>query len=137
MIASTMDPEWQLVVVAVSLVTSYAIVFVAGFSRQDRRHSQQGIFQRPGAETIVTYLAALVVAALLLWVFQRGVHPPADLLSRVIVLGFPAAIGGAVNITSRLEELTKAFGVQLVRSEEHTSELQSLMRLSYAVFCLT
>src|SRR3546814_1576453 len=24
-----------------------------------------------------------------------------------------------------------------VRSEEHTSELQSLMRLSYAVFCLT
>src|SRR3546814_2944229 len=25
---------------------------------------------------------------------------------------------------------------QLFRSEEHTSELQSLMRLSYAVFCL-
>src|SRR3546814_5469774 len=25
----------------------------------------------------------------------------------------------------------------LVRSEEHTSELQSLMRTSYAVFCLT
>src|SRR3546814_8630986 len=27
-------------------------------------------------------------------------------------------------------------GVQLARSEEHTSELQSLMRISYAVFCL-
>src|SRR3546814_1855929 len=26
--------------------------------------------------------------------------------------------------------------VQLLRSEEHTSELQSLMRISYAVFCL-
>src|SRR3546814_7196692 len=26
--------------------------------------------------------------------------------------------------------------VQYVRSEEHTSELQSLMRISYAVFCL-
>src|SRR3546814_3222287 len=25
---------------------------------------------------------------------------------------------------------------QLARSEEHTSELQSLMRISYAVFCL-
>src|SRR3546814_9166150 len=25
---------------------------------------------------------------------------------------------------------------QIVRSEEHTSELQSLMRISYAVFCL-
>src|SRR3546814_8464227 len=27
-------------------------------------------------------------------------------------------------------------GFLLVRSEEHTSELQSLMRISYAVFCL-
>src|SRR3546814_5092842 len=27
-------------------------------------------------------------------------------------------------------------GVVLDRSEEHTSELQSLMRISYAVFCL-
>src|SRR3546814_8635877 len=27
-------------------------------------------------------------------------------------------------------------GLPIVRSEEHTSELQSLMRISYAVFCL-
>src|SRR3546814_5993611 len=27
--------------------------------------------------------------------------------------------------------------VRMQRSEEHTSELQSLMRISYAVFCLT
>src|SRR3546814_9954555 len=34
-------------------------------------------------------------------------------------------------------ELTKATNlVTLYRSEEHTSELQSLMRTSYAVFCL-
>src|SRR3546814_3444516 len=26
---------------------------------------------------------------------------------------------------------------EIARSEEHTSELQSLMRISYAVFCLT
>src|SRR3546814_15868033 len=29
-----------------------------------------------------------------------------------------------------------ALRVTLARSEEHTSELQSLMRISYAVFCL-
>src|SRR3546814_15243028 len=29
-----------------------------------------------------------------------------------------------------------AFARELARSEEHTSELQSLMRISYAVFCL-
>src|SRR3546814_6388886 len=30
----------------------------------------------------------------------------------------------------------KLAGLLAVRSEEHTSELQSLMRISYAVFCL-
>src|SRR3546814_4933731 len=28
------------------------------------------------------------------------------------------------------------YSIRVVRSEEHTSELQSLMRISYAVFCL-
>src|SRR3546814_3767290 len=32
---------------------------------------------------------------------------------------------------------TKYISVPSERSEEHTSELQSLMRISYAVFCLT
>src|SRR3546814_10166592 len=30
----------------------------------------------------------------------------------------------------------RARGIEAARSEEHTSELQSLMRISYAVFCL-
>src|SRR3546814_7989352 len=29
-----------------------------------------------------------------------------------------------------------AYAIAIVRSEEHTSELQSIMRTSYAVFCL-
>src|SRR3546814_2345103 len=33
-------------------------------------------------------------------------------------------------------EIDFALGTSLMRSEEHTSELQSLMRISYAVFCL-
>src|SRR3546814_6218426 len=32
--------------------------------------------------------------------------------------------------------LARAIGAEQSRSEEHTSELQSLMRISYAVFCL-
>src|SRR3546814_8186574 len=35
-----------------------------------------------------------------------------------------------------IEPLDLALVVQSERSEEHTSELQSLMRISYAVFCL-
>src|SRR3546814_1200045 len=37
---------------------------------------------------------------------------------------------------SASETQTKGCEKQLHRSEEHTSELQSLMRISYAVFCL-
>src|SRR3546814_2327597 len=35
-----------------------------------------------------------------------------------------------------LDEPTNDIDVNTLRSEEHTSELQSLMRISYAVFCL-
>src|SRR3546814_7421955 len=35
-----------------------------------------------------------------------------------------------------LSDLRPKFGVRSIRSEEHTSELQSLMRTTYAVFCL-
>src|SRR3546814_8723385 len=35
-----------------------------------------------------------------------------------------------------VRKVLEHFGLQVSRSEEHTSELQSLMRISYAVFCL-
>jgi putative integral membrane protein (TIGR02587 family) len=95
MIKAAMSPAWLLVLMAASLAASYAIVFVAGFSRQDERHEQAGAFQHPITETIVAYLVALLCAGLLLWLFQRGLTPWRDYLGRVVVLGFPAAIGGA------------------------------------------
>src|SRR3546814_1287387 len=36
----------------------------------------------------------------------------------------------------KIEELPQCPTIARFRSEEHTSELQSLMRISYAVFCL-
>src|SRR3546814_2768639 len=45
-----------------------------------------------------------------------------------------ASLLGPAQVASRLINMT--FGKDLPRSEEHTSELQSLMRISYAVFCL-
>src|SRR3546814_8173962 len=50
-----------------------------------------------------------------------------------------AEFGDPANRRGRLEHAGRfGRGVehQLLRSEEHTSELQSLMRISYAVFCL-
>src|SRR3546814_2538852 len=40
------------------------------------------------------------------------------------------------SVQERLEQLLEPVIGSLGRSEEHTSELQSLMRISYAVFCL-
>src|SRR3546814_9265246 len=52
-----------------------------------------------------------------------------------VVVGVPLSIavslGAAVLLHSKLGRFKGFF-----RSEEHTSELQSLMRISYAVFCL-
>src|SRR3546814_4759517 len=40
------------------------------------------------------------------------------------------------NIPTRVRPADGLLGQAIKRSEEHTSELQSLMRISYAVFCL-
>src|SRR3546814_2415603 len=43
---------------------------------------------------------------------------------------------GAIIVTARRRDESILETPIAVRSEEHTSELQSLMRISYAVFCL-
>src|SRR3546814_7987486 len=46
--------------------------------------------------------------------------------------------GATISATATLDEVSPDdFDALILRSEEHTSELQSLMRISYAVFCLT
>src|SRR3546814_8087194 len=53
---------------------------------------------------------------------------------RTFTRRFGKATGMSVARWIDAERLRKA--KDLLRSEEHTSELQSLMRISYAVFCL-
>src|SRR3546814_2866110 len=50
----------------------------------------------------------------------------------------PAAVAQFLLVGTAFLSLMYAYVVSdfTVRSEEHTSELQSLMRISYAVFCL-
>ena len=82
---------------ALSIVISYIIVFAAGLTNQQKRHQQQGVFQRPISETIAAYLVSLFAAMLMLIFFQKlRFDDPWQLwLSHTTLLGLPAAVGGA------------------------------------------
>src|SRR3546814_8762566 len=66
----------------------------------------------------------------------RSRHPRLALLGDLALdVGWQRR-GGPVHIGTRLGGRGGAILPGRERSEEHTSELQSLMRISYAVFCL-
>src|SRR3546814_4352453 len=56
----------------------------------------------------------------------------------IIEVGGRSAAPGTPICRPPVEEIDQRFAIDVAeaRSEEHTSELQSLMRISYAVFCL-
>lgn len=80
-----------------SLALSYAIVFAAGFSGQQRRLRTTGPFQRPTTETAVSYVTALLAStAMLLVLDQIELDMSWTLIyAQVVVLGLPASIGAA------------------------------------------
>src|SRR3546814_8359568 len=69
---------------------------------------------------------------------RTGTLFPYTTLFRSALKDFAAAAGPDLadlrNAYAR--HVSAVYGAQIGRSEEHTSELQSLMRISYAVFCL-
>src|SRR3546814_3110379 len=88
--------------------------------------------------------SAALVVIVTLFLLLRGFSPLlAILLGLFVGLGLPHKVIGFL-INKRITRFTVNFpdALELLvrglrsRSEEHTSELQSLMRISYAVFCL-
>src|SRR3546814_3491173 len=71
--------------------------------------------------------------------FSRGSEPrPDSRLGKVKFLADRYMTPEAWDALDGLEALARHHSRSVLdRSEEHTSELQSLMRISYAVFCLT
>src|SRR3546814_2029452 len=89
-------------------------------TRTDTLFPYTTLFRSKGGGTNATgFLAGLAVGAA-----KAAETPP----------GEPEGDGRAGDVDDR--GIARGSDGNQVRSEEHTSELQSLMRISYAVFCL-
>src|SRR3546814_1067124 len=92
-------------------------------TRPDTRFPYTTLFRSPhsaGTRSIQNHLAAWAI-------------PVCDTRDAIICRKID---WGAMGPRSQPGAIWPSVGLQTRRSEEHTSELQSLMRISYAVFCL-
>src|SRR3546814_7407470 len=112
------------------------MALVALFAWATLRHAFHGSLlidagTAPAENILRSLLLLLLAIGFLLWGIRVG-RRDWRLASLVLML----AAAGKVFLfdASGLEGLLRIGS--FVRSEEHTSELQSLMRISYAVFCL-
>src|SRR3546814_7925301 len=97
----------------------------------------------PGLASLVVQMQVFFTVALaagLLGERLRGFQFAAMALAATGLVLVGVSAGGAATplgiLLTLLAALSWAVSNLVVRSEEHTSELQSLMRISYAVFCL-
>src|SRR3546814_2354263 len=73
------------------------------------------------------------------WMPWAGSALAASIVAALLLVGQPAPQNGQPGGEALIAEKGASPSVRVAgdgRSEEHTSELQSLMRISYAVFCL-
>src|SRR3546814_8061059 len=78
--------------------------------------------------TLMALIPLIIIVPTYLWLDRYEAEPVRYLVAAFLWGALIAVVGSFF-----LNSLGLAL---LVRSEEHTSELQSLMRTSYAVFCL-
>ena len=96
-LAASASSPWLLVIMFISLLISYCIVFASEITNYQQRLQQSGAFQSPLSETVVSYLVSLFISMLMLWFFQKIAFgdPWYVWLRYSIILGLPASIGGA------------------------------------------
>src|SRR3546814_9685556 len=67
---------------------------------------------------------------------RHGLYPRFLLLAAGVLVVVAAVVGVMLHRQATMQRDVVALSQESIRSEEHTSELQSLMRISYAVFSL-
>lgn len=84
-------------VILLSLLVTYSVVFAAGFAGEADRHRTLGLLQTPFAETVTAYVAALFVSLAVLWLFGRVDQQSAamEIYAKTVLLAFPASMAAA------------------------------------------
>ncbi|MDP9311531.1 MAG: TIGR02587 family membrane protein [Chloroflexota bacterium] len=97
MLAAAITPPWLFVLMILSLLISYGIVFESGFANAKQRKQQHGILQRPISETVAAYLVSLAVSAFMLAMLDHVTFndPWHVWLNLTIVLGLVTTVGGS------------------------------------------
>src|SRR3546814_2727125 len=67
---------------------------------------------------------------------SKPMTTPSNLPTVLCISGHDPAGGAGIHADLEAVAAQGAHALTVIRSEEHTSELQSLMRIAYAVFCL-
>lgn len=84
-------------VIVLSLLVTYSVVFAAGFSGEAKRHASPGPLQSPFGETLIAYVAAAAVALAALWFFGRIDSGTSlfEIYTKTVLLAFPASTAAA------------------------------------------
>src|SRR3546814_8391435 len=102
---------------------------------------------------IARFTTVPLIATLCIFVLLETGRAAGERMRNVLLLGVPASLpfivwavaaklttgratGRSLELNSNMNAERWQSGLEILRSEEHTSELQSLMRTPYAVFCL-
>src|SRR3546814_804571 len=112
------------VIALAGIVVNNNIVLIDTFDRLRETTPARGAILRTGAQRLRPVMLTTVTTILGLMPMVLATN--IDFFTRTITVGAPS--------TQWWRQLSTAVAFGL-RSEEHTSELQSLMRKSYAVFC--
>src|SRR3546814_4711900 len=108
----------------------YTTLFRAAVQQVDVDHVERRVLLQRLVQVVLQPLAVAVDDALL--EARLDVFCPRALLAGRRAAPFEEGHEGLQRVVAFLAPVED----QILRSEEHTSELQSLMRISYAVFCL-
>jgi putative integral membrane protein (TIGR02587 family) len=84
-------------VILLSLLVSYSVVFAAGFSGERKRHVRTAPGLNAFSETVVAYCVAFVVAFGVLWIFGRvnAQMMWLEVYTKTVLLAFPASMAAS------------------------------------------